>query len=594
MVDRQARRADVAYAMQLLVLTVAYVVTGKLGLSISPVGGFASLVWAPTALSLVALLVGGIRLWPAVAAGAFVINLWNGAPPLMAGAIGLGNTLEAVVGAAAVRRVPGFQRSLGRFADVLAVVVLAGLASTVISATVGTACLVLRGVVAPHHGAARLWSVWWAGDFTSDLILAPLLLTWTSGARVDTRRAVVAEAAALGAVLFTVSAFVFFGPPEVSGASPVSRPSLLFVPLIWAAFRFGTRGAATAVALMAAVAVCGTYTGHGAFMRAVPIASLIALHVFFVSTALPLLALGAVVCERADLYAREQSARAEAQAATRAKDDFLAVLSHELRTPLQSMFGWTQILKTHTHDAAMVEKGLATIERNVRLQTQLIEDLLDVSRIVAGELRLEWRPVDVASVVAAAIESTTAAAQAKAILLDATLGPVDGTVLGDPDRLQQVVLNLLTNAVKFTPRGGRIRVRLDCDDTTTRITVEDSGRGMSAGAAPARLRALPPGREREHAEAGRARPRARHRAPPRRGARRDGEGREPRRGPGCHVHRDPACRGRGPPGVATSERQHRRPLRPDLGEDRLVDAEVRPHQLVRGERQPVAGARVSS
>jgi signal transduction histidine kinase len=183
--------------------------------------------------------------------------------------------------------------------------------------------------------------------------------------------------------------------------------------------------------------------------------------------------------ERAELLARERAALAEAQSATRVKDEFLAVLSHELRTPLQSICGWTQILKPRAHDVELVQKGLATIERNVRTQTQLIEDLLDVSRIVAGNLHLSCQRVNLVDVIASSLESMTAPAEAKSIRLDAVIEPVEGVVLGDPERLQQVVVNLLTNAVKFTPSGGRVEVRLDRAGTTGRIVVEDTGRGMA-------------------------------------------------------------------------------------------------------------------
>ena len=183
--------------------------------------------------------------------------------------------------------------------------------------------------------------------------------------------------------------------------------------------------------------------------------------------------------ERAELLSREQAARTEAQSATRAKDEFLAVLSHELRTPLQSMLGWTQMLKAPGADARMMQKGMETIERNIKLQTQLIEDLLDVSRIVAGKLRLAHERVDLVPVVASALASAKAAADARSIQIDATLAPLGGDVLGDPARLEQVVSNLLSNAVKFTPKGGRVALRLEREGTTARITVADTGAGIS-------------------------------------------------------------------------------------------------------------------
>jgi PAS domain S-box-containing protein len=188
--------------------------------------------------------------------------------------------------------------------------------------------------------------------------------------------------------------------------------------------------------------------------------------------------------ERTELLCREQAARAEAQAATRAKDEFLAVLSHELRTPLQSMLGWTQVLRTPGVDALRMQKGLDSIERNVKMQAQLIEDLLDVSRIVAGKLRLSRDRVDLAFVVASALASVKMAADAKGVWTEATMEVLTGHVLGDAARLEQVVANLLSNAVKFTPNGGRIAVRLDRCGAEARITVADTGAGIAPGFLP--------------------------------------------------------------------------------------------------------------
>ncbi len=181
--------------------------------------------------------------------------------------------------------------------------------------------------------------------------------------------------------------------------------------------------------------------------------------------------------ERDELLASEQAAREEAQEATRAKDEFLAVVSHELRTPLQAMLGWILILKGRLADIPLAQSGLVAIERNVKTQARLIEDLLDVSRIVAGKMRLARERVDLAAVAAAAVETVRAAADAKGVLVHVDLSS-GCEVVGDPVRLQQVVSNLLTNAVKFTARGGHVSVRLERDATSGRIVVADDGRGI--------------------------------------------------------------------------------------------------------------------
>jgi CheY-like chemotaxis protein/two-component sensor histidine kinase len=153
-------------------------------------------------------------------------------------------------------------------------------------------------------------------------------------------------------------------------------------------------------------------------------------------------------------------------------------LSHELRTPLNAMLGWTQMLRTRKLNEVTVAKALETVDRNTKLLSRLIEDLLDVSRIITGKLRLSMRPVELSEAIEAAAEAIRPAAEAKEIQIACLLDTLAGTVLGDPDRLQQVIWNLLSNAVKFTPRGGYVEVRLERLDSYIQIQVSDTGRGI--------------------------------------------------------------------------------------------------------------------
>jgi signal transduction histidine kinase/response regulator RpfG family c-di-GMP phosphodiesterase len=182
--------------------------------------------------------------------------------------------------------------------------------------------------------------------------------------------------------------------------------------------------------------------------------------------------------ERARMLIREQAARAEAEQANRTKDEFLATLSHELRTPLTAILGWSHLLRTNRLDEGNIARALETIERNARAQSQLIDDLLDVSRIITGKLRLELHPVDLLPIIEAAIDSMRPAAEAKTIRFDVALEREASKVSGDANRLQQVVWNLFSNAVKFTPDGGSVTVRLERTDSHARITVSDTGQGI--------------------------------------------------------------------------------------------------------------------
>jgi signal transduction histidine kinase len=201
-----------------------------------------------------------------------------------------------------------------------------------------------------------------------------------------------------------------------------------------------------------------------------------------------------VEAEREQLLASEQAARSEAESANRMKDEFLATLSHELRTPLNAMLGWTQLLRTRKFNEATAARALETIDRNTKSLAALIEDVLDVSRIIRGKLHLNTRPVELTSMIEAAIDTVRPAAQAKDIRIESRLDSSIEPILGDGNRLQQVVWNLLSNAIKFTPKGGRVEVQLSIvsgqlagttdnrqqtTDKYVQIQVSDTGKGIA-------------------------------------------------------------------------------------------------------------------
>lgn len=188
--------------------------------------------------------------------------------------------------------------------------------------------------------------------------------------------------------------------------------------------------------------------------------------------------------EREVLLQNEQAARAEAEGANRSKDEFLAVVSHELRSPLNAILGWARLLRTRKFDAATTERALETIERNTQNQVQLIEDLLDVSRMIRGNLQLVMAPVQLATVIETTINSLSPIAEAKQIQLSSKIERAEVQLLGDCNRLQQVITNLLTNAIKFTPDGGKVEICLQQDGTQVQIQVIDTGKGINADFLP--------------------------------------------------------------------------------------------------------------
>lgn len=188
--------------------------------------------------------------------------------------------------------------------------------------------------------------------------------------------------------------------------------------------------------------------------------------------------------ERQELLAREREARRQAESLNRVKDEFLMTLSHELRTPLNAIYGWARLLRQGAPDAETLERGLSIIERNAEIQTQLVSDLLDVSGVITGKLRLDFRPCDPVMVVEAAVDALRPSAEAKGISLSTRRPAEDITMSADPERLQQIVWNLVANAVKFTPRGGSVTIAVESRHDTVEVVVSDTGEGIGADALP--------------------------------------------------------------------------------------------------------------
>ncbi len=223
--------------------------------------------------------------------------------------------------------------------------------------------------------------------------------------------------------------------------------------------------------------------------------------------------------ERERLLRAEREARATAEWASRAKDEFLATLSHELRTPLNAILGWTAMLMDGSLPVARSRQALATIDRNARAQTQLIQDMLDVSTIVSGRMRLNLRDVDLGAILRFGLETMRPAAELKDVKVEARIAPL-ARMRADPDRLLQIVSNLLVNAVKFTPRGGTVRVELARVGASMQLTVSDTGRGIAPAFLPHVFDHSSPGGRQPDARVRRPGPRARHRPSARRTARR--------------------------------------------------------------------------
>jgi PAS domain S-box-containing protein len=595
-------------------IALAYVASAYVGFRLAVVAEQITTVWAPTGIALAAVLLGGVRVWPAIWLGAFAANASTTAPLWTAVVIATGNTLEAVAAAWALARVPSFDTAFRRVADVLTFVVIAALACTTISATVGVATLSVAGVQAWTR-FGDLWFDWWLGDALGAIIIAPAILT-TARARWERPDAIKALAFAGASLVITQ---LVFG--RVLGTNPHPLEYVIFPLIVAAAVTSGPAVTSLTVLGASALTIWHTVSGSGPFAGSELHERLILVQVFMGVLAGTAFLLAAADAERRDTQRRERDAsltlheadaalrenrdvlslamrgggmgawsrnivtnevwwsreleeivglqpgtfsrteagfldvvheedrpavrtaideavdrrsdyivefrfrhasgewrwmegrgravyevngsprtlygigidvtgrkRAEmalreakvaAEAANELKDQFLATLSHELRTPLNVILGYARLLQTHAVPAENQQRAFDVIARNAVAQSQLVDDLLDMSRITTGKFRLELQSIPVAAVLTDTLDGVKPAADAKGITLRVDIDPAAGTISADPGRLQQVFWNVLTNALKFTPADGRVSVSLRGEGANVLVTISDTGTGIS-------------------------------------------------------------------------------------------------------------------
>jgi len=468
------------YLGQVAAVAALYILAALVGLRLDAVSGFASLVWPPTGIALAAVLLAGRRIWPGIFVGALVANMLTGAPSFAAAGIATGNALEAVVGAYALSRVPGFRLSLDGLRDVLGLIVFAAALSTMISATLGVASLYTAGLV-PQPKLAETWRTWWIGDAIGALLVAPAILVWSKRPRVHASAVRLLEAVMLTLGVVVASLLVFIAP-ITSGGGPLSQAYVFFPLLMWAAIRFGQRGSVTATVVVSAIAVIGTVMGRGPFIQPTLHASLLALQTFMGVTASTFLVLGASFSERERYEEELRAARDAATAANNAKAEFLAVMSHELRTPLNAIAGYADILSLGVPGPLTQQQNdaVSRIQSNQQHLLSLIDDVLSFAKIESGTTSITARPV----LVSEALDSLEPLLRPDLVRHELTFiwNGCDPTlsVLADPVKLRQILLNVLGNAIKFTPSHGRIDLSAQRNADKISIRVSDTGIGIPA------------------------------------------------------------------------------------------------------------------
>lgn len=453
-----------------LALALAYYLAGKLGLSYAALHSSASAVWPPTGIALGAMLIAGYGVWPAVFVGAFLVNVTNAGSVFTSLGIATGNTLEALVGAYLVHRFAAGPACFDRTRDIFKFALLAALLATTLSATTGVASLSL-GRYADWSRFGPIWLTWWLGDACGALIVTPLLVLWFRKPRIGLEQRRNAEALWLLSVLVAVGLVVFVAP----GLRSYPLAYLCLPPLAWAAFRFGQREVATAVGVLTVIATGATDHGWGPFVMPVRNESLLVLQSFMATMALMTLPIAALVAEN-------RRAVAQAEAASRAKDEFLAMLGHELRNPLQAIATSVILLRKARGDADTSERSLAIIDRQTAHLTRLVNDLLDVTRAITGKVRLECRAVDLEHTLKHCVEQLADSGHLGHHTLK--LRTTSVWVHGDPVRLEQVFMNLLTNALRYTPPGGTIELSLLREGDGAIVAIQDNGMGIEADLLP--------------------------------------------------------------------------------------------------------------
>jgi signal transduction histidine kinase len=460
------RDAPIRIFVENAALAVVYLLVARLGLMLDAVGGFATLVWAPTGISLAALVLRGFRLCPGIAIGALVANVWTGAPVPVASGIAVGNTLEAALATVALNRF-GFEPSLGKTRDVLLLFGIAAVASTVVSAAIGVTSLSLGGLLAAGQ-VAPTFRAWWLGDLAGDVVVAPLLLTLFSREHSESNWRIVVESLALAACAVTLSYFVFCGT-YVSEA--FNHAYLVFPVVIWGALRFGPRGASSVAGAVVVIAIVGTALARGPFARDRLFEGLLRLQAYMCVVAATGLVLGSTIAER-------KRARLEAENAVRARDDFLSIASHELRTPLSALLLQLEGARDLASGAAesrlasKLQKALRATER----LSDLVERLLDVSRI-HGPPALDYESFDLSALAREVVERSAEAASRAGVSLRLE---APEAIVGEWDRLriEQALTNVLANAMKYGA-GTPVLVGVAGSGERAVVSVRDEGIGIS-------------------------------------------------------------------------------------------------------------------
>lgn len=447
----------ITYLIHLFVLFVLYLVTARFGLSVEPIGGFATLIWLPTGISLAALLVFGIKLWPAVFMGAFVANFLTGASIPVALAMGCGNALESVVAFLLLRKFAGFRRSLERLRDVVALVVLGAFFSTTISASVGVTSLLLGNVIKLADFGIT-WFSWWVGDLISVLTIVPLALICSRKLK-DVNYRIMVEFAVILLILFVLVFIIFTDTfPIASQGRPVTY--LIFIPLIYICLRFTQREIVTTIFLLSLATMSFTAIGKGPFATGSLSENLLFLQMFISVISITSLVLGAVMAERRLLSSN--------------KDDLFNIVSHELKNPLTVLTLQTQMLLKILAGHSKQVNYLGNINGQINKIVKIANDFLDLSKMQSGRFVFSNEYFNLREIIDDISKNATILYTERLVFIN----QYDCLLYGDKEKIGQVLMNLVDNAIKYSPDKKPVTISTHVLKNKVIVKVSDHGTGI--------------------------------------------------------------------------------------------------------------------
>lgn len=473
------------YLAQIGIVCGAYFVSGRLGLATPFTSGNVSPVWPASGIALAAVLLWGYRVWPGIAAGAFLVNFLSLIPH--AGALGLavGNTLAALIGAFLLRQIAGFQPSLSRLRDVLGLIVFAAMVSPMVSASIGVAVL-FADHVRPWSDVGAAWLMYWLGDGMGVLLVTPLLLAFPTLSKLRSRGRI-AELTAL-VLLLAALCFFIYSDRTLFALKLNVLAFAVFPFVIWAAIRFGIGGCALSTVVIAAIATGATARGFGPFAQATPFMSAALLQVYFAVLSVSGLALAALIAEREKLVSEQatKETRLQAEKALRnseklaATGRLAATIAHEINNPLEAL---TNLLYLIESDTSLSETG----RRYVQAAEQEIKRTAHITKQMLAFHRQSATPVQVslAEVLDGVLELYGAKIQQSGITVRKQYDCVT-TIEGFPAELRQMFANLVRNAIEAVGPHGVIRLHVfasrewsNSGRSGVRVVVADNGVGIS-------------------------------------------------------------------------------------------------------------------